>query len=296
MGKNMLEIWVDNFINDKPNEIVLFVDIEYISVEEHINNDLRNKIEHIEKYNISRYKDNWKNIIIYKDNFKYNKEYSFNFKLDYSLSEDNNFFDIINKCVNRGIIYIKNIDDFIKVLKNLNDKNLYIDIEFTYIGKDKFEDVIKNKQDIENYVTKRRKELFKIYRDIMNINFDYLNEHILLFMQKNILTAKFAHHLYRISELDFYSTVSSVGSKIRKILEVRAKTINFKKINTITKTYEFRNFKAYDLNNIDQYYDYKIKIAKKLIKINKISVSEIVKIVELPLSKVQKLWDNEYSK
>lgn len=296
MGKNMLETWVDNFINDKPNEIVLFVDIEYISVEEHINNDLRNKIVHIVKYPKYRYKDDWKNIIIYKDNFKYNKEYSFNFKLDYSLSEDNNFFDIINKCVNRGIIYIKNIDDFIKVLKNLNDKNLYIDIEFTYIGKDKFEDVIKNKQDIENYVTKRRKELFKIYRDIMNINFDYLNEHILLFMQKNILTAKVAHHLYRISELDFYSTVSSVGSKIRKILEVRAKTINFKKIYTITKTYEFRNFKAYDLNNIDQYYDYKIKIAKKLIKINKISVSEIVKIVELPLSKVQKLWDNEYSK
>lgn len=75
---------------------------------------------------------------------------------------------------------------------------------------------------------------------------------------------------------------------------MRAKTINYKNSFIITSTYEFRNFKAYDLNNIDLYYDFKMKIAKKLVKTDKISPSQIAKIVELPLSKVQKLWDNEY--
>lgn len=300
MNENKLQEWINQFNKGEQNQVVLFVDIEYESLDKYLINILKNignRIEIIEPLYSSRYKY-WNNVIILKDNFKYDKSYFSgyftNFRYDNSLSDDDNFLDIINKCVNRGIIYIKNIDDFSKVLKNLNDKNLAIDIEFTYIGKNKFEDVIKNKQDIENYIRKREKDLSKIYKDILNFNFDHLEEHIGLLQQKKILTAKFAHYLYRLIELDFYSTVSDVGTKIGKILGVRAKTTNYKKNFIITSTYEFRNFKAYDLNNIDLYYDFKMKITKKLVKIDKISPSQIAKIVELPLSKVQKLWDNEY--
>lgn len=300
MNENKLQEWINQFNKGEQNQVVLFVDIEYESLDKYLINILKNignRIEIIKPFYSSRYKY-WNNVIIFKDNFKYDKSYFSgyftNFRYDNSLSDDDNFLDIINKCVNRGIIYIKNIDDFSKVLKNLNDKNLAIDIEVTYISRDNFEDIIKNKQNIKSYVEKRKKDLFKIYKNILNHNFDYLDEHIELFEQKKILTAKFAHYLYRLIELDFYSTVSDVGTKIGKILGVRAKTTNYKKNFIITSTYEFRNFKAYDLNNIDLYYDFKMKIAKKLVKIDKISPSQIAKIVELPLSKVQKLWDNEY--
>uniref|UniRef100_UPI00404849C6 hypothetical protein n=1 Tax=Aliarcobacter sp. TaxID=2321116 RepID=UPI00404849C6 len=300
MNENKLQEWINQVNKREKNEVVLFVDIECELLDKDLINilkNIRNIIEIIQPSYSSRYKY-WDNVIIFKDNFKYDKSYlssySTNFRYDNSSSADDNFLDIINKCVNRGIIYIKNIDDFSKVLENLNDKNLAIDIEFTYISRDNFEDIIKNKQNIKSYVEKRKKDLFKIYNNILNHNFDYLDEHIELFEQKKILTAKFAHYLYRLIELDFSSTVSDVGTKIGKILGVRAKTTNYKKNFIITSTYEFRNFKAYDLNNIDFYYDFKMKIAKKLVKTDKISPSQIAKIVELPLSKVQKLWDNEY--
>lgn len=303
MNENKLQEWINQFNKEEQNQVVLFVDNEYELINKDlINKDLiniGNRIEIIRPLYSFRYKY-WNNVIIFRDNFKYDKSYfsgySNNFRYDNSLSDDDdNFLDIINKCVNRGIIYIESIDDFHKVLGNLNDKNLAIDIEYTYISKDNFEDVIKNEQDIGNYVKKREKNLLKIYKNILNHNFDYLDEHIELFKQKKILTAKFAHYLYRISELDFYSTISSVGTKIGKILGVRAKTTNYKNSFTITSTYEFRNFKAYDLNNIDLYYDFKIRIAKKLVKIDKIRISQIAEILELPLSKVQKLCNNEYS-
>lgn len=299
MNENKLQEWINQFNNREQNQVVLFVDIEYELLDKDSMNILKNignRVEIIKPFYSSRYKY-WNNVIILKDNFKYDKSYysgySTNFRYDNLLSDNDNFLDIINKCVNRDVIYIKGKDNFSKVLKNLNDENLTIDIEFTYIDKDKFEDTIRNRKDIENYIRKRKKDLSEIYKDILNFNFDDLEEHIGLLEQKNILTAKLAHYLYRLNELDFYSTVSSIGTKIGRILGVRAKTINFKK-SLITNTYEFRNFKAYDLNKIDFNFDFKIKVAKKLLDSEKFNISKISEIVELPLKEVQRLYDNKY--
>lgn len=109
MEKNKLQEWINKFKNREENIVVLFVDTDYKSIENDLINLLKYKVKQIveiKKDSKSEYNHTWKNVIIFKDNFKYEKSYysgNPTFKYNRSLSNEDKFLYIINKCVNRGV-------------------------------------------------------------------------------------------------------------------------------------------------------------------------------------------------
>jgi hypothetical protein len=294
MSEKILKEWLSNINNKKMNKAVLFIDDCYSKYK----NDILGKkdIEIITPYSYKASSINKVNIIIFlKDDF--NKTEQIN---------EEKFLYIINQCVKRGIIYIKNpfyknditnsqnkIEFSQKIINFLIKEKVDIsDIEVFYLEKKEFDDFQNmDKNEFTEFIKFREKILFKVYLNIKRIHIEYIDDHIILLFEKKLLTAKLAHHFYRLSELDFYSTTTFVGNEIRKKLGIKSKTINNKMIAKITEAYTFKNFKAYDLN-IDKNLELKKKIAQKLLLLSnskKLDEYTIAKVTELPLKEVKKL-------
>ena len=300
MSEKILKEWLNNIDNEEINKPVLFIDDCYSKYKKEISKI--KKIEIITPYIYKKHSVRMKNIIIF------NKDVSMEFE---KINEEK-FLYILDNCVIRGIIYI----DDSKIIENQNYKNENIkspsemefnkriinfllkeqvdisDLEIHYLDKKQFDNFQNmNKEEFTNFIKFREKILRRVYSNIKKIYLEHIEDHILLLFEKNLLTAKIAHYLYRLSELDFYSTTTYVGNNISKRLGIKSKTITCKMIHMITYVYINKNFKAYDLN-IDRDLELKKKIAQKLLLLSnskKLDKHTIAEVTSLPLKEVEKL-------
>lgn len=271
---NELKIWFDNVVNYKQNNKILFID----NIDENI--IIRIKDYYLKKSNIKTF---------IKINFLYSKNISETSPINSNslvyLKSANAFatFDILDK----EIIYVSDFS-FIKEFEifinsfDLNNQSKKIDrinySNYLLVKKEEFKNVIKNKENLFEMIRIRKNVLEKI----LGKGFIFQEEHLNILKNKNILTASLGQYLYRIFTLDFSSSVTKIGTTIRKDLKLKSKTFSHKFL-TDRKTNN-HNLKAYDLNiNNTIETDIKIKIAKNLLDLQyeKLDLKTIAKITEL---------------
>lgn len=148
-------------------------------------------------------------------------------------------------------------------------------------------------QDIKSFLQKRNKEI-SLENDILElIHKDKLfNTEIELLKKHDILTANFANKIYRLCQLDFYSTTTDIGNKIRKILNSKSRSITGKKLKEYLNSIDTRDklsmpikqTRIYDLKINQIEIDTKMRIAKNLLSLKKekLDYKTIAKVTELP--------------
>ncbi|RXK14023.1 hypothetical protein CP965_00820 [Halarcobacter mediterraneus] len=121
---------------------------------------------------------------------------------------------------------------------------------------------------------------------------DLINEDLDLYIFKRILTSRLSIILYRLFFFDLNAKKTAVGRFFRNSLNVKSETYSFKNLNnnhegfyfTSLENKSFRGYKIpfYQISLPDNIFVEKIKIAKKLLKLNvkKKIVSEALEISE----------------
>ena len=279
MEENKLLRWIDNVYNGKINEEIVIVNFIYNEQITKINepiffNNLKiNKFKHIS----SEKNLHEKNCIYYAELIKYKD---------------------IKYLVDSGIKIIFLEYPIYKLFTNdINNKTLK-NHDYFFIEKINFEETIYN-DDLKKIIKKRYQDLPPNLDIRVNINkFILENYDFKLLKENRILTASFAHMLYRMCYLDYTSTKTQVGINISKILNVKSKSLTPKQFKNYLGKDSDQNLKqarVYDLN-INQYVlDTKINILKKLIKLNidTLDFKKIFEIVELSNIEIKEIKDSE---
>jgi hypothetical protein len=302
MQQNELKIWFKNLDKDIKNETKLIINSNYYSTFPRKENKLHDIV-------ITPI-DNYLNFT----NYKYSKLMIF-------LNRAANTNNLFNFLISNEFIFVENdIDIIINYLKNaksLNDFPKEIDnITYKFLKKINFSELINmNKKEIETFIYERIKifdfifqkmnsekfeesfdKKFELVNSLFNIsgnfNLQLLEIHLEYIKEKKILSAKFAHFLYRLANLDFLSSSTAIGRKISSELGIRSKGFSFKKTEMYIEMNVKKDFKAYDLH-ADKHLEVKKKIAQKLILLNdnKLDIDKIAEITELPTKEVKKLFN-----
>lgn len=289
---NKLEEWFDNLIHNNPNNKILFLDNidsnELSNIKNEYNNNIR-KRSFCEILFLDREIDNQK---FYGSSSILCLKIGDNFLPDMLFGKEIIYVDLKNK-----------VDNSLKdIILGKTNKINFENYEFKYLNKINLKNLIADKDELL-YKIRERKELLK-YITGKDFDFDKSNSHfksdiaelakyINILINKDILTANFAHYLYKLFMLDFSSSVTKVGLEISKSLNSKSKTFTHASLTDI-KSSNY-NLKAYDLNRNQIEIDTKIRIAKNLFaltKEGKLDNKTIAKITELSEKEVLKLFMN----
>lgn len=286
-NENELEKWFDNLTKKNPNKKILFLD----NVDSNELSNIKNKYNNVYKRSFFE--------ILFLDGKIDNQNFVESSSI-LCLKVDNNFLP--DMFFGKEIIYVdlKNkVDNSLKdiILGKTNKINLE-NYEFDYIDKINLKDLIADKDKLLCKI-KERKKLLKYITgkdfdfDKSNSYFKYeipeLYKHLSILENKDVLTASFAHYLYKIFMLDFSSSATKVGLQISKSLNSKSKTFTYKSLTGI-KSNNY-NLKAYDLKINQIEIDTKITIAKNLLSLKKekLDYKTIARVVNLPEEEVFKL-------
>lgn len=279
MKKNELNIWLENTAKNLSNQRVLFLKVnqnDYLRILDDLNKQRQVtpiKIEDFEKYKTVA---SGMNPIIISDGFYKNIE-------------------SMKVFLPREIIYIKELNSIEKLIFLINNKSHDFENEIYYelLQKIDFESLFKNEQmNIQKFVVDRLDFLEKINSKFENIDADFLLTCLKNYHEKKIVLASFAQLLYRLANLDFISTSKKVGGSIKEVLGVKSSSISRSKLVDLKTNQLNKGFRVYNLNENSFIADTKIKIAKNLVKfdIKELDITKISKATELPLKKVEKMY------
>ncbi|MCT7909425.1 hypothetical protein N5915_07610 [Arcobacter lacus] len=195
----------------------------------------------------------------------------------------------------RGIIYIEDknsIDMFLSLLSG-NTNNID-SVQYSFIAKKNFEELVRNKENIDITFMYRVELLEKLHINLLEHDISFYKEALNYYIKNNILCSNLAHLLYKIAEFDFKSNKTVIGRKISSIFGTSSKGMNVNPIfgYQVRADLKLKNIKVYDLNFDQKAYDIKINIAKKLIMLNSkdLTVEKISIITELPQKDTDKLY------
>lgn len=191
----------------------------------------------------------------------------------------------------KQIICVKSNENLLDAIKSKNIDEIR---KFNYhlIEKIDFYKVLEI-QDIKSFLQKRNKEI-SLENDILELILKdkLFNTEIELLKKHDILTANFANKIYRLCQLDFYSTATDIGNKIRKILNSKSRSITGKKLKEYLNSIDaidklsmpIKQTRIYDLNINQIEIDTKMRIAKNLLSLRKekLDYKTIAKVTELP--------------
>lgn len=286
-NENELEKWFDNLIHNNPNNKILFLD----NVDSNELSNIKNKYNNVSKRSFFE--------ILFLDGKIDNQNFVESSSI-LCLKVDNNFLP--DMFFGKEIIYVdlKNkVDNSLKdIILGKTNKINFENYEFKYLNKINLKNLIADKDELL-YKIRERKELLK-YITGKDFDFDKSNsyfkndiaelaKYINILINKDILTANFAHYLYKLFMLDFSSSVTKVGLEISKSLNSKSKTFTHASLTEI-KSNNY-NLKAYDLKINQIEIDTKITIAKNLLSLKKekLDYKTIARVVNLPKEEVFKL-------
>lgn len=284
MQTNRLKQWIENSNSNKTNQEVLFINAtsnntQYnLSYLQKIGNSLRTNIK-----------------ILWLDGIEETKYHYHANQIIVMLSQDINQFDIIKKTIKRGMIYLDDVITINKTIELLQEKTVNTRYKFRYrlLQKEKFEEILKfDKKSFESFIINRNTLLGEIHYDFVDMDINLISNYAKIYSLKKILLAKFAHYLYRLTTLDFTSTVKSVGTSIHKTLGVQSKIINLQSLQIKVAMISLKNHRVYDLNENQIQRAIKMDIAKKLVAldIKELDISKIANITELPIKQIEKMY------
>ena len=279
MKKNELNLWLENTANGLSNQRVLFLKAnqnDYLKILDDLNKQCQVtpiKIEDLQKYKTVA---SGMNPIIISDGFYKNIE-------------------SMKVFLPREIIYIKEPNSIEKLILLINSKSHDFENEIYYelLQKIDFESLFKNEQiNIQKFVVDRLDFLEKINSKFEDIDANFLLTCLKNYHEKKIVLASFAQLLYRLANLDFTSTSKKVGGNIKEVLGVKSSSISRSKLVDLKTNQLNKGFRVYNLNENSFIVDTKIKIAKNLVKldIKELDITKISKATELPLKKVEKMY------
>lgn len=191
----------------------------------------------------------------------------------------------------KQIICVKSNENLLDAIKS-KDINEIRKLNYHLIEKIDFSKVLKM-QDIKSFLQKRNKDIF-LENDILELihKDELFNTEIELLKNYDILTANFANKIYRLCQLDFYSTATDIGNKIRKILNSKSRSITGKKLTEYLNSIDtkdklsmpIKQTRIYDLKINQIEIDTKMRIAKNLLSLRKekLDYKTIAKVTELP--------------
>lgn len=286
-NENELEKWFDNLIHNNPNNKILFLD----NVDSNELSNIKNKYNNVSKRSFFE--------ILFLDGKIDNQNFVESSSI-LCLKVDNNFLP--DMFFGKEIIYVdlKNkVDNSLKdIILGKTNKINFENYEFKYLNKINLKNLIADKDELL-YKIRERKELLK-YITGKDFDFDKSNsyfkndiaelaKYINILINKDILTANFAHYLYKLFMLDFSSSVTKVGLEISKSLNSKSKTFTHASLTEI-KSNNY-NLKAYDLKINQIEIDTKITIANNLLSLKKekLDYKTIARVVNLPKEEVFKL-------
>ena len=198
--------------------------------------------------------------------------------------------------------FLVNEDGIITLIRNIN---IIKEFEYHFIEKIDFKEILEM-HDIYYFLRERNLKISFLlgYVIIPSDKIERLYKvQIELFKSQKILTADLANKIYVLLQLDFCCNTTNIGNNIRKILNVKSKSITYKrlieyldKVSILYKgTIPIKQIRVYDLN-INQYVlDTKINILKKLIKLNIdiLDFKKIFEIIELSNIEIKEIKDLE---
>lgn len=302
--ENELKLWIDNLIKIKSNNEISFLELARIKA-------LNNKIlflDNVDSNELINIKNKYDRDIVTKSfleiiflDGKIRNQIVLSNNPIVCLKVGDNFLP--DNFFIRDIIYVKSNKELINLLEdiivNSNNKINLDNFKYDCIKKINIKTIIENKEELFDKIRERK----RLLKSITGIDFDLdksvsflkndiveLSKHINFLKEKNILTASFAHYLYKIFMLDFNSSTTKVGLKISKSLNSRSKTFSYKSLTDIKS--DNYNLKAYDLNINQIEIDTKIKIAKNLLTLKEGEFNNkiIAKVTELSEKDILKLY------
>ncbi len=294
MEENKLVKWFENYFANEINK-------EYLYLKEfNLSDDKSMKFNNATTINLENFKEHLsrKNYILYG-----------------SINDESKMYRISSATwIKKNDIKIISVECNEDLLNAIKSENIYEigKFEYQFIEKIDFHKLLES-ENIKSFLEERDKDTsYFLENDILKlIQKDKLfNMEIELFNKHKILTAILANKIYRLCQLDFCSTTTDIGNKIRKILNSKSKSITSKKlreyfegINIENKTsFVFKQTRVYDLNVNQIEFDTKIKIAKNLISLKKEKldikvISEVTELLEKDVLNIIKgmkfLYDNE---
>lgn len=288
MEENKLVKWFENFFDDKSNEEYLYL-IDFNDAD--VKNLKNHNVKFIDLENFHEY--------ISKNNYiLYNK---------FTTNSKNNNMSSANWIRLKNDIKIICVKYDEAMYNAINSKNINIikECEYHFIEKIDFKEILEM-HDIYYFLKERNLGIYSLlgYEIIPLDKIERLYKvQIELFKVQKILTADLANKIYVLLQLDFCCNTTNIGNNIRKILNVKSKSITYKrlieyldKVSILYKgTIPIKQIRVYDLN-INQYVlDTKINILKKLIKLNIdiLDFKKIFEIIELSNIEIKEIKDSE---
>ncbi len=199
----------------------------------------------------------------------------------------------------RGIIYIEDknsIDMFLSLLSG-NTNNID-SVQYSFIAKKNFEELVRNKENIDITFMYRVELLEKLHINLLEHDISFYKEALNYYIKNNILCSNLAHLLYKIAEFDFKSNKTVIGRKISSIFGTSSKEMNINHIFSyqVRVHLKSKNIKVYDLKFDQKAYDIKMDIAKKLIMLDfkDLNNEKISKLIELPYKDIDNLYKKVY--
>lgn len=289
MEENKLVKWFENFFDDKSNEEYLYL-INFNAAD--VKNLKNHNVKFIDLENFHEY--------ISKNNYiLYNK---------FTNNSNNNNMSSANWIRLKNDIKIICVKYDEAMYDAINSKNINKIKEFKYhfIEKIDFNEILEM-HDIYCFLHERNLKISFLlgYKIIPLDKIERLYKvQIELFKAQKILTADLANKIYVLLQLDFCCNNTNIGNNIRKILNVKSKSITYKKfreyLDKVSILYQgtipIKQIRIYDLNINQIEFDTKIKIAKNLISLKKEKFDTVLisKITELPEKEIKKLEQMHY--
>lgn len=275
METNRINKWLDNSSRDNLNtEIIVLI--------------IRGNSNNLNDLNI---KSSFVNSIMLDYSSKYRR-----FKNSIFIIHENQVQnpEVIKKILLTDVILIDNLQSIQILIQKINNNQLdsLNNIQYTLLKKVDFEKLIKRETDeIGKFIMDRIEHLSKFNCDLGIKYSSWTPQYLELYETKKILLASFAQFLYRLATLNFIISEKSIGGIIRQSIGVRSKVVNYKSLGIILDIPNFaKNHRIYDLNENYIETSLKMKIAEKLIKLQKLDVSTIAQITELPIKKVETIY------
>ncbi len=288
MEENKLVKWFENCFKDKSNEEYLYL-INFNSAD--VKNLKNHNVKLIDLENFNEY--------ISKNNYiLYNK---------FTTNSNNNSISSANWIRLKNdikIICVKYDEAMYNAIKS-QDINKIKEFQYHFIEKIDFKEIIEM-HDIYYFLQKRNLEisfLLGYYIIPLDKIERFYKVQIELFKAQKILTADLANKIYVLLQLDFCCNNTDIGNNIRKILNVKSKSITYKKFRgyldkvriLYKSTIPIKQIRIYDLNINQIEFDTKIKIAKNLVslkkeKLNTVLISQITELPEKEIKKLQQMY------
>ena len=278
MNENRVEKWIENVLKGKDNKEVLFIKTNDSFSNSKISRSMNVELIEFKSLNIKL--DTAKNTII---------------KIDDSYE----FCEFMKNNLLNGVIVILEESSIEKLFNAIQERDINIanEIEYKFLEKVTFEDILKyNRDNLRNFVLKREWILKKInsyYEELDLQDIDYFLE---VYFTRKILIAKFVQILYRLATLNFIFSDKKVGGIIKEEVGVSSKVVSPKYIRFLGSTEKSKNARIYDLNINQVEVDTKMNIAKKLVKldIKVLDVNKVSKITELPIKAIENIYKKTF--